>query len=618
MGKMSDIIRSFDENLEYSISEHEKSVSESRIHAEDFYNKFFKNLIVKIPRSTQFSEEIKGPIKKFFGKDDLDFVAIDGSCDKRASKEYISFFSCAYGAKGSIKFSSPNRPVEYHKWSLEEDVSMVAFLEVPYSRLVEIRSQSEDEQFLPTEDDKVNVSNIHLPIMQLAEIYLAYSSAKNTMNSPDIIMMDNSISTMLGHVDIPNDPNNKHIHLIGYEYDRRALEFSDIEIAQAHPINLDMGIPSNKRFTAGAAVIAYFDRHDKKKEATLDEIEKELKMPQGLLSKPGFERQIVKLEERGVLKFNRLAKKISISVSPFESWEYTKDFFENICKRIFVKKERDALKYHTKEDGRDLSRFMDPYDINFLIGIGLRALIEMCWEEKILLTGIVKDSESQYLLKNYLGVCKEKKVYPELSTNKFLRLPATDRIMCQFVPDIDDNLEAPWSTVEFDSSIMTLYLQKDQAGNPKITGTLGGIVRPEKIFLRSLAQFFLKRNEIDPTRRREGHVIFVDRLAFPDWDNNATNLDISGPEISDLSIITYPYGKTQNMGQMINMYVLDTITRNHFAEVIGYPEPLHRADWGAKSIMRKMKRLLSDADRKYAARPMSKTLRATREARGRR
>ena len=104
---------------------------------------------------------------------------------------------------GIIKLSTNDKQVEYHKWSLEEDVSHVAFLEIPYSRLVEIRSNSQEEQFLPTEDDRINVSNIHLPMMQLAEIYLAYTAAISPINSPDVIMMDNSISTMLGHVDIP-------------------------------------------------------------------------------------------------------------------------------------------------------------------------------------------------------------------------------------------------------------------------------------------------------------------------------------------------------------------------------------------------------------------------------
>ena len=307
MGQISDIIRSFSTGLEQSIKEHEESIKESRNHSEDFYNKFFKKLIVEIPVSrTGFSDKMLDEVKRFFGKEDLEFVAIDGSCDKRASKEYISFFSCAYGARGGIKLSSKEKKIEYYKWSLEEDVSHVAFLEIPYSRLVEIRGSTPEEQFLPTEEDRINVSNIHLPMMQLAEIFLAYSSAKNPTHSPDMILLDNSISTMLGHVDIPNDPKEKHIHLVGYDYDRRKLDFADIEIAQAHPMNLDLGVPSNKRFTAGAAVIAYFDKNNEKSDATLDEIEKYLGMPNGKLSESGFD--FLNLSHPEIFKIISLSK----------------------------------------------------------------------------------------------------------------------------------------------------------------------------------------------------------------------------------------------------------------------------------------------------------------------
>ena len=83
-------------------------------------------------------------------------------------------------------------------------------------------------------------------------------------------------------------------------------------------------------------------------------------------------------------------------------------------------------------------------------------------------------------------------------------------------------------------------------------------------------------------------------------------------------ILLYEDKTSQNLGQVINMYLLDIVTKNHFPEVIGYPEPLHRADWGAKSVMRKMKPVLESADLKFITRPLSKTLRQNREARARR
>jgi len=43
---------------------------------------------------------------------------------------------------------------------------------------------------------------------------------------------------------------------------------------------------------------------------------------------------------------------------------------------------------------------MPPDDIQFLIAVELRALIEECWQRRIMLVGVVKDSESRYLTRN--------------------------------------------------------------------------------------------------------------------------------------------------------------------------------------------------------------------------
>ena len=68
---------------------------------------------------------------------------------------------------------------------------------------------------------------------------------------------------------------------------------------------------------------------------------------------------------------------------------------------------------------------------------------------------------------------------------------------------------------------------------------------------------------------------------------------------------------------MIMMYLLGSVTRNHFPEVIGYPDPLHKADWGAKSIGRRVQGLIKSSEIPFRANPIVRTVRATRDARGR-
>jgi hypothetical protein len=72
-----------------------------------------------------------------------------------------------------------------------------------------------------------------------------------------------------------------------------------------------------------------------------------------------------------------------------------------------------------------------------------------------------------------------------------------------------------------------------------------------------------------------------------------------------------------NPGQWVMMYLLSVLTRNHFAEAVGYPDPLHKADWGAKTIGRTVGDTIRSSTSLLASRPISRTFRAIRDSGGR-
>jgi hypothetical protein len=65
------------------------------------------------------------------------------------------------------------------------------------------------------------------------------------------------------------------------------------------------------------------------------------------------------------------------------------------------------------------------------------------------------------------------------------------------------------------------------------------------------------------------------------------------------------------------MYLLAVLVRNHYPEALGYPEPLHQADWGAKSMKRRVINLLESSEWAFRSRPLSKTFREIRDRLGR-
>jgi hypothetical protein len=304
-----------------------------------------------------------------------------------------------------------------------------------------------------------------------------------------------------------------------------------------------------------------------------------------------------------------------------ESWAYTRDFFQNICSRLFINKDQSALQYEAAdEDGIIRRRWMAPNDIEFLIAVGMRLLIGACWEKNVLFYGVVKDSSSKYLTRNYLGVCLEKQFYPELKDLTIGILPWTDRIFCETLPLIDETLETPWATIEFDSAFMTLHREKDAVSNQtKVAGIMGYIVNQEKLFARSLGQFFLKRNKQTPLM---GHVVFLERLLNPKLDISTSSgapneIKINSSDLGELEVYTWKNNTNENISQVVMMYLLSVLAKNHYAEAIGYPDPLHKADQGAKTIGKSVVNIIKSSTSYLLSRPLSKTFRDIRDSKRR-
>jgi len=621
----SDIFSAYKNALNRSHDIWKKSVTERGKNAEVFYNNFFKDLIVnngeKINQSN-FRSEVIQHIKKFFGKDELNFVAVDGSNDKHQSAEFLSFYGGAYGARGTLKLSENPPVIEYKRWEIERDVTMVAFVPIPYSQLGQIIDQNAKESFSITDKDAIDITHLDGPMMQLAEIFLAYNSATSSLlESPDLIMIDNNVSGILG----TNDFSPDKVRLVGYPFETRHLEKADAAIAQAHPFNEALGIPDAREGNSESsafALLRYF-HHSKKQDITLPDLEKALGIPKG-----GFPNsKLEALEKYGVIEYNKLNSTIKIKTSPKDSWEYTKLFFQRVCKKIFIDKEDDSLMYDTFDtDGNPTKAWMAPDDIRFLIAIGTRALIEECWEKNILLIGIVKDSASEYMKRNYLGICQMLNVYPQLTSGGYKFLPPTDRGICEVLPYIDDKITSPWSTIEFDSAFMLLHMEQpldpatNKPGSKMFAVGRGDAynptpwIRPERLFLRSICQFFTQRKN---NHVLTGHAVFVDRLAYPELDKNTPTLSVSGDRLGKINVLHYKDNTVMNVGQTIMLFLIDVLTRNHYPNVIGHPDPLHKADLGAKAVKDNIKKLLISSEIKFRSDPLVNTLREIRDSGGR-
>ncbi|MBD1932504.1 MULTISPECIES: hypothetical protein [Cyanophyceae] len=622
---ISGIFSGYRRALDLSQKRYTDLYTERAANAIAFYEDFLKNLIVGFDNFQEASlrRRIRREVEAFFGRDEIQFVAIDGTCKKDPFTDFMVFSSIAYGVRGEISLQGDPPKIQYKRRGVDEDISFVAYVPVPFAEIEDVANPERLEDFVVTDQEKVDLSSIHNTLMQLAEVYLAYEMARST--SPDrarLILMDHSPSSIMASAEVGTSRDK--IGLLGYQVGQRTLNERDAIVVYAHPFNEDLSLPSSKRFRLYNAIIA-------------EVVRKRIRVGQQLdltdFAKRDAQRKNITIDEwfsewqvhyqRNTKAINRLGKydATNETFTPIFDYEYSwRDsirLFEDICYRLFKDKDQEALIYETPDEDDPTKirrRWMSPNDVKFLVSIGLRALIEECWKNRVMLLGIVKDSQSRYFTRNYYGVMRHAEVYDAIDVKP---LPWTDRIVLEDIAYGVSEITAPWAITEFDSCFMTLHLGKAEGSDEiKPMGVRGDIVNQERLFARSLGQFFLRRRD-DKASPLMGHVIFMDRLLHPYWDLELCQGEDAKVVTNDLGTIQpflHRNNTVDNPGQRIAMYFLDTLTRNLFPEAIGYPDPLHKADGGAKTVGRKVAQIIADSAIFFVANPLSKSMRTIRDS----
>jgi hypothetical protein len=610
VSEISKIYAQYDESLTQSQEDYDrrlKTYAQTIRSCHDAYLQKYLHNFSQIFQDQVRRLEIRRVAENFFGTLELPFVAIDGSCDRRESVGFISFFGGAYGSRGVVSLSGPEGKLSYRRWEFNRDVSMVAFVPIPPDSMQETvdeyESESSDNPQFMTDAEIAEMSYLHTKIMQLAEVYLAYNLAKSsTIEAPRIILIDNSLSGILGNTSF--DP--KHVKLVNGDFGGESVSLPDLHIALAHPFNRELGVPSTKKFQVQLRVIAEAvwrsSRTVRADECTLFPLE-------------NFERGARALLRISAGEYDESSKSFTFRDDPRASWSKTVRIFERICDELFRKKSPSGLTYQVQGDDSRRNYFCSR-DIAFLIGVGIRALIETCWDRRILLVGVVKDSSSRYFYRNFVGSML---VNQQQNPTRHLSIPLTDRSILELIPHTVEDICAPWATCEFDSCFMTLHPELVKISNSQAGETLKWVVkgyehfrlgettRPERVFLRSIAQFLLSQN-----RSIASHSIFVDRLVYDNWDNaDSCEFTLNTPFFGTVRPLSFD--KPSRL-QTLMMYLLSVLVRNHFPEALGYPDPLHKADWGAKSMRRRVTNLLQSSEWAHRAHPLYRTFRDIRES----
>jgi hypothetical protein len=619
---VSAIFSSYRRALGLSQERYRQLYTERAANAVTFYEDFLKDLTIgfngfqEAPQRRQIRREVEA----FFDRDDIQFVAIDGTCKRDPFTDFMVFSSIAYGVRGEISLQGDPPILQYKRRTMDEDVSIVAYVPIPFAEIADVADPARLEDFVVADQDKVDLSSIHTSLMQLAEVYLAYEMARSTApDRPRLILIDHSPSSIMASTDVgvkriglarAPDLDTRGIGLLGYAVGRRILDQGDAIVAYAHPFSDELQIPSTKRFRLYNALVAEAVRNRGqpvdvaqfagRNNLTVEEIESHFRRNSKVIDR--------------IAEYDRVSRVFRPRFDFQASWWDSIRLFEDICRRLFKEKDQEALIYDAPDEDdptRTRRRWMSPDDVRFLVAVGLRALIEECWKNRVMLVGIVKDSQSRYFTRNYYGMMRYLGIYDTIEVKP---LPWTDRIVLEDVAYQVLQINVPWATVEFDSCFMTLHLGRQEGETEaKPMGVKGDVVNQERLFARSLGQFFLRRRS-DKAAPLMGHVIFIDRLLHPHWDAELCGgVEVKTDELGAIRPFLHRDSTVNSRGQQVAMYFLDTLTRNLFPEAIGYPDPLHKADWGAKTVGRRVAQIISDSEIAFRANPLTKALRTIRD-----
>ncbi len=607
---ISDIFGLYDKALSQTRSRLEQRIEEGTRELQIFYDEFLKNHIVSYYNlfiNEAYRRELHRELQQRHRSSTLRFWAIDGACKKIETADMAIFYGGAYVVKGELGLQDNPPLLTYRESEPEDDSSLVAYLPLTPEDLTTIEPEN---RFVVNDSERISISGLDTSLMLLAENYLCYRGASG-LDRPHLILWDHSLSSVLANA----TPNVRNLRFAGVKIAGETIWYPDLLVGYSKPWNEELDVPSKKAHRLWERAIAKIYQNE---EHSLDlaEFAEETKIP--LQKVIGQLKILWECDKYGKKHDNSnppdaLVKKertlLSLNPEYQNSPAKIKRLYLHFTDQFFKEKDPTVLLYtYEDENGLERTRFLSSDELSFLLAIGLRFTMEECWRNGVMFIGVVKDSASTYFTNHYFGVLRhigEFNFTPRL-------IPATDRLTLERLPFIDGELNGPWSSTEFDSVFMTLRLKKDWGSDkPKIQGVRGDVLVPPNLIMKSLVQFHLSRNP--PMEPIMGHVIFVDRLVHPsNPPPRRIKITEGDQDLGTLEPFFHKDKRVENQEQEITIYILSVLTRNVFPEVIGYPDPLHHADRGAKSVLKMVEPMLRSSERLNRANPLSRTLRQNR------
>ncbi|MDI6847271.1 MAG: hypothetical protein QMD23_03975 [Candidatus Bathyarchaeia archaeon] len=539
--------------------------------------------------------------KKFFDASSVRFAGIDGTMYSRPLFDMVIFFGGAYASTGTITFSENDKPqVKYDERTIQQGAGISSVVPVYINEIpdidqtfFEVKQPEEVSLGKPLRDEAI-ISNATIAnwIMTFAEYYLAYKLATDLDQNIRIILLDRSLS--IERASLLYDTSKRELweaksSIIGYKIDDEPIDVNDLTIARQYVCNQALGLPPPRADYLRYALIHLARRRETlTEEQNLAEFditdEKKVKR---------VKRYLKHLVKRGIL--NEKNETYALNPKYATTWERIRKLVTSLGDRFFFTKTSEtktASLMKILKDGKE--HWLTTLDIAFLTLFTLHMLMEECWNRRILLIGMTKDTAARDFKRQLIPIMhNEGLLKTAISQAEFEKLPNTDRMILQSASIFNtEKIKPPWSLIEYDSAFRTMVPDR-QNRRGYVSGAIKNKIGLERTFLKTYVQ--LSQAKTDPLLR--SNVLLIDRLVYPEYDYKPENVVEFWNELSDgtkelVEVILFLDKNVPNKLQNLTMSILVAMAPSNIPEAFGHNKPLFIADKVAKWNYSQFKRIV--------------------------
>ena len=521
---------------------------------------------------------------KFFGTEEVRYIAIDGTKFEDDRLDMIIFFAGAFAYGGILHFSERGDVFAEAPKTSEDSSSLSSAIPVSEEYSYTVNAEH-------TEGGELDPERVSSALMSLCEYYLAYTSIKKDQGIK-VVLLDRTVSGDIAHISwkMREYIEEGRSFLEGRDTSFGKITKADLELGRMLVQNSELKIPAPRSHLLKYAVMNLLIKEGPLTPGQLVERLGANKERVG-----NIKEQLAKTEVfKGAFAVRQSASGddlISVPESLKYFWDRLLECALALANHIF---HLHGKSHPLKVDGGSYrDRWITAEDIDYLTLVMISALMQEAWKRNILILGIVKDSAANELVRTVTPILKTAGL---LNLSKEIPRFESDKMLLQANSLVNNSiLQTPWRTFEYDVCFRTISPKENSAriGECSVEGAFKNVIAPERMFVK--AYFQLWNSARDPSVR--SHVFLYDRPCYPQYETPQEDheLVLSHKDIVEESIIpAIHFLRDVSISDLV-MGILCSMGKEPIPEALGHNYPLFLADKRAKIAETEAKRTCSAA-----------------------